>query len=259
MCNPSNLKCSPLTAQDVLPVVQSSLEPLTDAQSTTIARFYSSFPWHSTYFSIRSRGAARLLASDTVSQSDLLQTASLLSNQWQLEVNHWFATSMAKFQQQIVRYATGPLYVPPGATILHPSAQKAQYSCNNQIIRAPSGTMSFSVLGLSIILIVGGLLILVSLVLDPLVNLLRNRLHWQDFKRVHWIVDEKLQLQRLAYEEAKQGIWRGGDRAVPVIRAIDVLGLLDDTDPRHPRLSDRGRTLPGALFESETLINKADT
>ena len=111
--------------------------------------------------------------------------------------------------------------------------------CKNQIIRSPGGTVSFSVLGLCIIFIIGGILIVTSFVMDTLVGYIRRRLEWKKYKSLQWTLDEKLQLQRLAYEEAGQGHWDGCAGSVPVMKKDDRIGVPKHVDAVHPRLSQR--------------------
>lgn len=161
-------------------------------------------------------------------------------DQWQIKVSGWFAVAMAKLQQLVVGYATGPAYVPAGTAVDKPSTKEEEDMCGQQVVRSVGGTLSFSVFGVAIILIVGAILIFLGLVLDIVVGWTRERLRRGMYKAVQWGVDEKLQLQRMAFEEAGMGTWRGGDSAVPVAGRGDVFGLPAGWDFRHPRLGGRG-------------------
>lgn len=185
-----------------------------------------------TYYSVHSRGAYALRASDTV--NDLEQIA-LPNNQWMIEVSAWFAVSMAKLQQRVIEYATGPGYIPNTMFLLRPEKDEEKM-CKNQIVRSSANTVSFSVLGVAIILILGTALIATSLVLPTVIGLLRRWLKWKDYKRLQWTLDANLQLQRLAYEEAGQGHWTGGASSVPVTKNRDLIGLPEGIDVTHPRL-----------------------
>ena len=176
---------------------------------------------------------------------------------------------MAKLQQRVVGYAAGPAYVPQGVVLSGPGNAEEEKMCRGQIVRSPGGTISFSVLGLSVILIVGAVLIFLGLVLDVVVGFARRRLSLGEYKAVQWQVDEKLQMQRLAYEEAGLGLWRGGDSAVPVTRRGDVFGMPVGMDGRHVRLEKGvwqqregegyGRGSESIALESEGLISKTKT
>ncbi len=204
-----------------------------------------------TYSSVNSRGADALRASETVNDLSQIQ---LPNTQWMTEVNSWFAVSMAKLQQKVIEYATGPGSIPDGMVLSRPVSTQEKL-CKNQIVRSFNGTTSFSVLGLAIILVVGTLLIFISLVLPLIVGALRGMFKWKKHKGLQWALDSKLQLQRLAYEEAGQGYWTGGASSVPVTRENDLLGIPEGVDPKHPRL---GRAENGSAanetMESESLM-----
>ena len=184
---------------------------------------------------MHSRGANALRAFETV--DDNTQIAILPNNQWMTEVSNWFAVSMAKLQQRVVSYATGPAWIPDGVVLSGPINDMEKRMCRNQKVRTPSGTTSFSVLGVAIILLVGALLVITNLTLDIIIGFWRKRFQKNDYKRLQWILDDKLQLQRLAYEEAGQGQWSGGTDAVPVTRMGEAFGMPHGVDPMHPRLS----------------------
>ena len=138
--------------------------------------------------------------------------------------------------------------------------EQQERMCKNQIVRSSSGTISFSVLGVTIILILGTALIVTSLILPIVVGFLRERLRWKEHKSLQWAVDGKLQFQRLSYEEAAQGHWSGGVSSVPLTRKNDLLGLPGGVDTTHPRLgrvqrshSDIGSVHSGTL-ERESLV-----
>ena len=88
---------------------------------------------------------------------------------------------------------------------------------------------------------------------------IRRKLHWKDHKTLQWTLDEKLQLQRLAYEEAGQGRWSGGTNAVPVTAMGDKFGMPGGVDKAHPRLGrvDRQSTTHGdGVPENEGLMDQ---
>ena len=232
-CNPTTGNCTELTAST--PVFKAiSTIGLDDVQVTTALSLGLNTGFLSTYFSVNSRAANALRSSETV--YDGFQIA-LPDEQWITEVSSWFAVSLAKLQQKTVQYATGPLYVPDDSELVRPSNKWQKDMCKNQIIRSQGGTTSFSVLGVCGILILGGILILTSLVMEPLVGFIRRSFHWKEHKSLQWTLDEKLQLQRLAYEEAGQGRWSGCAGSVPVTEKNDRIGVPSLVDGMHPRLS----------------------
>ena len=209
---------------------------LTKLQSAMVLSLYYTIGYSITYYSVHSRGANSLRASDTVGGTDFF-SPGLPDNQWQIEATELFSVSMAKLQQQIVSYATGPSFFHEGLFF----TQGDKDLCQRQKIRGVSGYLSFSVLGVSIILVLGCLSILTALVLDSTVGFLRRNLDWNDHKRLQWAVDEKLQIQRLAFEEAGQGTWTGGTDAVPMTEADELVGIGLEPDKHHPRLSHFAR------------------
>jgi hypothetical protein len=182
---------------------------------------------------IGGRGPAALRAQESLSG---LLSGPLPNNQWMIEVESWFATGLARLQQSVVQYATGPPNVVDGAYISKPTDPISQMMCDNQQVRSTNNAINFSTLGIIIILLIGGLLIATSLVLDTLVGFVQRKRNLRDYQRVQWALNEKLQLQRLAYEEAGMGTWSGGTDLVPVTKPGETFGMPPDVDPDHPRI-----------------------
>jgi hypothetical protein len=84
-----------------------------------------------------------------------------------------------------------------GLNIYLPNDDISKAMCYSQKIADPQGTISFSVLGVALILSVGGFIIVTSLVLDTIVGWLQKKYNIGEHARKNWISDEKLQLQRL--------------------------------------------------------------
>ncbi|KAL9065715.1 MAG: hypothetical protein Q9161_008050 [Pseudevernia consocians] len=260
-CNPTNNQCSPLTSFTLASntLLENRLG-LNQAQMVTALRLDLITEFLTTYYSVNSRGANALRASETVNGLDQI---FLPNNQWMIEVSTWFAVSMAKLQQRVISYATGPGYIPDAMYLSRP-VEIEEKMCKNQIVRSSSGTISFSVLGLAIIVIIGAALISTSLVLSTVVGILRRWLKWKEYKGLQWTLDEKLQLQRLAYEEAGQGHWSGGADSVPVMKNGDLIGVPEGVDTTHPRLgrlwrhSESGSVITGAP-EIESLMGDKGT
>ena len=230
ICNAATDKCTTLTGALKLSDQANTLK-MSRIQKALFTSIHAAIQRQSTYFSVHTRGANALRATDTLVLSDFTQ-ADLPDNQWTIEVTDWFAHSMAKLQQHALNYATGPAYVPEGLQFV-PGLEEA---CDRQKIRSASGYISFSVLGTSIILILGGLLILTAFFLDTLVGLIRKKYEIDDYKRVHWVNDEKLHLQRKAFEATGQGHWLGGEDAVPVTAKNDRLAFATNQDAENPML-----------------------
>ncbi|KAL8872035.1 MAG: hypothetical protein Q9174_002268 [Haloplaca sp. 1 TL-2023] len=229
--NPQSGKSTPLTSRTKLNDDLAAVG-FNELQLSTVLSLYYTIGTSDTYYSVHSRGAASLRASDTVVGSDL-NNVGLPDNQWTIEATEMFSISLAKLQQQILNYALGPPNLYQDMEFIKGSVDV----CQRQKIRGIGGFLSFSILGVAIILIVGGLIILTSIFLDMIVGFIQRRFKWSDHKRLQWATDEKLQLQRLAYEEAGQGQWLGGTDAVPTTSKDQLLGFGLDTDRNHPRLA----------------------
>ena len=255
-CNPTNKQCTPLTSATLAgQAMEENKIGLNQDQLVTALQLMPITTSLITYSSVHSRGANALRASETVSDLSQIQ---LPNTQWMTEVNAWFAVSMAKLQQKFIEYATGPDSISDGMVVTRPLPLQEKL-CKSQIVRSFHGTISFSVLGVAIILIVGSLLLSISLTLPTLVGALRHVFKWKKHKGMQWTIDSNLQMQRLAYEEAGQGYWTGGASSVPVTRENDLLGMPEGVDAQHPRLgrvrrnSDNG-SAANATMESESLM-----
>lgn len=113
---------------------------------------------------------------------------------------------------------------------------------------------SFSVLGMSIILIVGGIIQLTAFFLDDLLALLfrfRRLKNDEDYNYAYaeWQTGSILQLQRLAQEGVGAGSWTGATDLVPVTDPGDALAVLDLRERKHPRLTLPERELARVITD----------
>lgn len=205
LCTQAHTKCTPLTGSEVLPDAVTALQ-LNDVQKDIASLLCTMTELQPTHFTVNARGRNALRVSDTMLDSDGIQVG-LPKNQWMIEIAYWFDISMARLQQQIVTFATGPPNIDKDQKFV-PGARNA---CGRQKIHNTAGFTSFSVLGISIIFIIGGLLILISLVLDQVIGYFRKNFNWKDYKRLQWISDEQLELQQLAYPTRKDVLLKGGE------------------------------------------------
>lgn len=248
-CNPNNNKCTPLmgTANILDEVFKLDLN---DRQLAVVGRIAPQQLRLTTYYSVNGRGPSALRASETVFE---LSQIGLPNNQWMIEASSWFAIAVAKLQEIPIRWATGPPNVPAGSTLDRASFPAEIQMCKSQIILSPGGTMSFSVLGIAVILIVGIFLMLLSLWLDSITGYVRWKLQSNDYKRIQWGLDGMFQLHRLAYEAAGQGTWTGGADAIPVTQRGDLMGVPEfHADSRHPTLYMREQREYPAQFSDQT-------
>ncbi|KAJ3455652.1 hypothetical protein MRS44_017134 [Fusarium solani] len=150
--------------------------------------------------SLAGRGAGALLASEKVTES--IQ-GFLPSNQWATEVKNWFAISLTKLQYALVEYPTGP-NSPLTDNLALKTLPMSEYQnlCRSMKVPNPGKHKSFAVLALVIVLIGGGIIIITSIILEPVTNYIySNWVTKHQFRRRQWMLDGKLQLQRMANDE----------------------------------------------------------
>lgn len=221
---------------------------LNPMQSTVGTLISLSLRSSSVYHSISNRGSGALIAQESV---NLLEQTSLAPNQWQVEVGSWFTISLAKLQRIITSYAAGPEHVINGSHIVSPSKTSPDDAlnlalCYSQKVNTTSDTVSFSVLGCAIILALGGLVILIYAILESAVGYIQKRWNWGDYRRLRWVMDDKMQVQRMAFEEAGMGSWSKLSGNVPVTERGQVFGGLGHVDPDQPRLGEKWTSAPNA-------------
>lgn len=90
--------------------------------------------------------------------------------------------------------------------------------------------------GILFIFVVGGLIIITSLLLEPLLTYLQYRYRYREYQNLEWCSNHVLQLQRMAHEEVGCGTWNNTDGYAPVTHPAETLAMLDIADPAHPRL-----------------------
>ncbi|GES63803.1 hypothetical protein ATEIFO6365_0007049000 [Aspergillus terreus] len=189
--------------------------------------------------SIYGRPSYALRAQETL--SGLSQTAQLPSNQWQIEVQSWVETNLASLQERSVQFATGPRGSREGKHRLALTDQTPL--CKAQKVRCPAGRASFSVLGIACLLAVGGLIVLFNVALEPIMARVGSK--WfpgSAYRRLNWALDDKLQLQRMAFEGARVGHWHGYTAAVPVTDKGEMFrAWADATDGYAP--AEKGNNL----------------
>ena len=79
--------------------------------------------------------------------------------------------------------------------------------CYSQIVNDSSDTMSFSVLGLVLLLGIGGIIICVSLTVESVVGYIQQKTGRGSHARMEWMTNDQLQMQRLLFSEMRLGQW----------------------------------------------------
>lgn len=121
----------------------------------------------------------------------------LPDNQWVVELSSWFQVGLASIQQSVLEYATGPIDLGQTGVIVRPNAsdELGQRLCKSQSIRNSGQVQSFSILGITLIFALGGLIILISLTMESTVGAMQRR--WArggEDRRLEWKSDEKLEI-----------------------------------------------------------------
>ncbi|WJG34852.1 uncharacterized protein FOBCDRAFT_248471 [Fusarium oxysporum Fo47] len=177
VCNPKRQTpiCSPVTAAVLLRDNISTIE-LNPTQNATARLILALNGAEGISSSLGGRGAGALRAGEKVAQS------------------------IQKLQYAIVEYPTGPTSpLMENLALKVPQRSESQNLCRSMKVPNPGGYKSFSVLALVMVLVVAGMVIIISIILEPVTNCIYN--NWvteHQFRRLQWILDGKLQLQRIA-------------------------------------------------------------
>ncbi|KAF2134171.1 hypothetical protein P153DRAFT_381353 [Dothidotthia symphoricarpi CBS 119687] len=200
---------------------------------------------------IRTLRSGSLLARDSLSGGGQY---ALPSNQWELELEHWFKFTLADVQRAILDQAIGPVY--PDARRFHspPSSAVERAICDNQKVRSDSFT-SFNVLGLVLIVSIGGFIMILSALLPWATRRILG--HRRPFTSLEWIANDTLQLQRLAHEALGAGDWEGACDDYPRTRKGDLLATLNIKNQKHPVLESPHKVV--MLEEEEEEDSTIDT
>lgn len=235
ICNPNNNQCTELRGYMAMNTVVQTIG-LSPLQITTVILISMANQFTSITNAVYGRGASALRAQESNYQ---LEQYPIPNDQWLLECSGWMANSLARLQQGILSYATGPSGLSAGLEVWQPSDLESKYLCYSQLVRTTDGTISFQVFGLAIILILGTLILFINQVLDIVVGWFQSRSKKWNYARLNWILDDKMQLQRMVYEEVGMGKWSKTTSNVPVTEYGEVFGGWSGVDTEHPRLHRR--------------------
>lgn len=139
------------------------------------------------------------------------------SNQWQLELDNWFGIMIAQTQSELLRWATEPIHPSNRAYIVPPADTNVSWMCNNQVIFDPR-YMCFSVIGIILDLVLGGLLVLTSWFVDDIARAVQRLRGRGVHRRFEWRWNDMLQLQKTAFQAYGLGVWKEDEVAVPVTK-----------------------------------------
>lgn len=215
--------CTELSGR--LPVF-SDFPGLTEVQKGIFLRLAYSAIFSGIYQVIHGRSGASLRASDTVVE---ISQYSLPPDQWKTEVSSWFATGLAVLQHTLRDYVDVTNMRPP-MSIVEPASPVEESMCHNQKTQIRNGTVSFSLMGLAALFIIGGLLILLSFVLEPIVAWIGPASY------LNWKLDDTMQLQRMAFE-ARGVRWAKTDGAIPVTEPGQIFPSVASVPESQPLMS----------------------
>lgn len=227
ICTPNGI-CTPFTS--LLPLQSNVTQlDLSTAQSVTAARLLYIVSSANLWSSINGLGAEALRMYSEV--YDFI-SPGVPQNQWQLEVEGWVQTNLAKWQALMVEYAYNTADLSTSGHLDGPNTEDEplrkewQRQCREQMRANLAGYQNVSVLGLGLVYGIGGLVFLVSLVMQPLAFMLDGK--WpvdQDVstmskhraRRMRWNIDGKYQAQRIALSTSGYTDLVGGSDDIPYL------------------------------------------
>ncbi|KAL1390597.1 hypothetical protein HDK64DRAFT_335689 [Phyllosticta capitalensis] len=198
---------------------------------------------------VESLGIAALTSRDSLYDG---AQGALPDDQWQQDVEYWYNAALATIQGTFVDVASGPSGPDIDKFLMRPTSDATKQLCNNQIVLSTSYT-NFNMFGLAVLLSIGGLIILLSYTIEPIVSYVQRRRNLDVYARLEWCANGTLQLQRLAHESLGVGTWSDAAEAVPVTAKGDRLAMLDVSDQLHPRL-----VAPPPAFEKTMTVRQSD-
>lgn len=224
--------CTPPGGQEALPNEIENLN-LNLVQYVTAQRFIYMIGWANTYSSVNGIGPEALRLWNEVYN---FISPPVPANQWELEVEGWFQTTLAKWQTFMVEYAfstttqlgpSGHIGFPVTNATLDPIWHG---QCRSQRISNLGGYQNVSAIGFAMIWAVGGFIVVLSWCLKWTVSSLSNKMGRNDHpgaraRRIAWNIDGKLQQQRIALHTAGYTALKGGESDVPYLEAEAELPL----------------------------------
>ncbi|KAK3350288.1 hypothetical protein B0T25DRAFT_505733 [Lasiosphaeria hispida] len=177
--------------------------------------------WRNDMSLASNRPSLDLKAEETVA---LTVQYGLPSNQWQVEVQDWFATVWSALAQRLVLRVVGPADRASQAYIVPPQTPEDLAVCQAQRVRIGQGFSNISLFGLLFVLCLGSVIIATSILLEPIVAILLARLSTTSAEaHKRWLLEDVLHLQRLAYKGQQHlpadGFWVDEGGRVPLFVA----------------------------------------
>ncbi|KAM7193957.1 hypothetical protein V8F33_007463 [Rhypophila sp. PSN 637] len=171
-------------------------------------------------------GSNTLLSQKTVFAGIQLDSAN---DQWKKDVLHWWFTYLSILQLSFADVAAGVHNPDLLEYVMPPHKLQEEKLCNNQKIRSRLHT-SFSIFGLAFIFVVGGIVTIISYILEPLFHSLDHRRKTTTISACHryrkdleWTTNNVLHLQCLSYNALlDDGVrWSKFQNEIPVLEPGD--------------------------------------
>jgi hypothetical protein len=233
ICNPSNAVCSKFSREAGISSIALGTNALrlNAAQQATADRFYGSITEAGLYNTVNDLGPQALQAQNVLTGTSY--SASLPSNQWQIEASRWFEAALVRTQAYMVDWVRhswvygnepyapvhDPRTLPKKAGPDGDYIAAEQYQCNNQIIRSTGGVQNFSLAGIIVIVLVSCLIIGLGTFLESFVAYCRKLLNSRTgiLKDLSREADDKNMLLSLALEGAgSKAPWELRSFGIPI-------------------------------------------
>jgi hypothetical protein len=131
-----------------------------------------------------------LLASKQLTSYNPAISTKLADNQTAIEMQNLFSIGLATLQMGLASLSISS----PNMEAKDALIPQRKLLCHNQLVRNGNYT-SFSVLGLSIVFAVGGLLILLGILLPPIARFLQKRSKLTSYSRLEWEMNGLFEMQ----------------------------------------------------------------
>jgi hypothetical protein len=226
-CNPNNDKCSKWTGryEALAALATVNLNPV---QIATASRIILAALTTSIYEAINSRSSMCLQAQ---TKMDWLFQVPLPDKQWEIEVLSWAQQGLASLQTAIQEYAAGPTLeleggimqvMGSGVAYANATAQDLAVDraykdmCGSQIVHETQGTINFSLLGVTVVFVLGLFISIMSFTVEPLTAWIQRKTGAGVQRAAAWQRDDHLHTLRLLFETHQRGTWTGSSDMVPV-------------------------------------------
>jgi hypothetical protein len=233
ICNPNlqSNSCTPQSGQNSLPTLIRSLN-FNSAQLVTAYRMIYMIADGTTYSSVNGIGPDALQIWNKVYD---FVAPGVPENQWQIEVEGWLETTLAKWQAYVVEYASNTADLGHHGHVGFPVSNNTlqtewRNQCKNQKISNVGAYQNVTVFGFAFTWATGGVLIIFSWCLAWCVKKQRK---WgkragkagPTARRIAWNIDGKFQQQRVALRTVEYQGLVGGEGDVPFLEEEGPLPL----------------------------------